>query len=175
MAIMPFGCRAYAVKPRVAVSKTRIEPRALAGVHLCRTAGMPGAYSIWIPTSRSVVTTSDVYFDETLFPWRPSVHSDASPSRRDAPPVANPGTDDGSQPPGLPSAVAPAPVRAAPKRILILFSGPLQRTGGLAELIRAKGFSVDCIDSDATHGGGPSHNVLDDSVFQRLLAACAAG
>eukprot|EP00965_Chrysotila_dentata_P007176 233335-Pleurochrysis_carterae.AAC.1 len=45
MTIMPFGCRAYAVKPRVAVSKTRIEPRALVGIHLCRTANMPGAYS----------------------------------------------------------------------------------------------------------------------------------
>eukprot|EP00965_Chrysotila_dentata_P045674 1517596-Pleurochrysis_carterae.AAC.1 len=47
MSVMPFGCRAYAVKPRVAISKTKLEPRALVGVHLCRTAGMPGAYSIW--------------------------------------------------------------------------------------------------------------------------------
>eukprot|EP00965_Chrysotila_dentata_P046337 1540116-Pleurochrysis_carterae.AAC.1 len=62
------------------------------------------------------MTTSDVYFDETFFPWRPPAHSAASPSQRDAPPVANPGADDGSQPPGLPSAVTPTPARAAPKR-----------------------------------------------------------
>eukprot|EP00965_Chrysotila_dentata_P111741 3695009-Pleurochrysis_carterae.AAC.1 len=61
---MPFGCRAYAVKPRIAVSKTRIEPRALVGIHLCRAASMPGAYSIWIPESRNIVHTSDVCFDE---------------------------------------------------------------------------------------------------------------
>eukprot|EP00965_Chrysotila_dentata_P103955 3432685-Pleurochrysis_carterae.AAC.1 len=34
LGIMPFGCKAYAVKPRPAVSKTRIEPRAWVGVNL---------------------------------------------------------------------------------------------------------------------------------------------
>eukprot|EP00965_Chrysotila_dentata_P011756 385683-Pleurochrysis_carterae.AAC.1 len=29
MTVMPFGCRAYTVRPRVAISKTRLEPRAL--------------------------------------------------------------------------------------------------------------------------------------------------
>eukprot|EP00965_Chrysotila_dentata_P211246 6186361-Pleurochrysis_carterae.AAC.1 len=28
---------------------------------------MPGAYTVWVPATRSIVTTSDVYFDETLF------------------------------------------------------------------------------------------------------------
>eukprot|EP00965_Chrysotila_dentata_P143179 4730563-Pleurochrysis_carterae.AAC.1 len=28
MGIMPFGCRAYAVKPRVSISKTRMDSRA---------------------------------------------------------------------------------------------------------------------------------------------------
>eukprot|EP00965_Chrysotila_dentata_P058662 1946669-Pleurochrysis_carterae.AAC.1 len=81
---------------------------------------MPGAYSIWVPATRSVVHTSDAYFDETFFPWRPSERSDASPSQRDAPPVASPGIDDGTQPPGLPSVTAPSPCRS--KRVLILFS-----------------------------------------------------
>eukprot|EP00965_Chrysotila_dentata_P073407 2425096-Pleurochrysis_carterae.AAC.1 len=90
MAIMPFGCRAYAVRPRVSVSKSRLEPRAMVGIHLGRTANMPGAYSIWVPDSRSIVSTSDVYFDETLFPWRPQERSESSPAQREAPPVASP-------------------------------------------------------------------------------------
>eukprot|EP00965_Chrysotila_dentata_P120938 3999557-Pleurochrysis_carterae.AAC.1 len=74
----------------MAVSKTRLEPRALVGIHLCRTSNMPGAYTVWIPASRSTVSTSDVYFDETLFPWRPTGHSESSRPRRDAPPLATP-------------------------------------------------------------------------------------
>eukprot|EP00965_Chrysotila_dentata_P131669 4353537-Pleurochrysis_carterae.AAC.1 len=77
---------------------------------------MPGAYNVWIPASRSVVTTSDVYFDETLFPWRPVGRSEDSPTQRDAPPVANPGADDGEQPPGLPSVAMPLPTHNSSRR-----------------------------------------------------------
>eukprot|EP00965_Chrysotila_dentata_P038142 1267598-Pleurochrysis_carterae.AAC.1 len=78
MPILPFGCRAYAVKPRIAHSKTRIEPRALT---------TPGAYNVYVPSAPRVVFTSEVYFDEIktsflgnppylpparLSPWPPS-------------------------------------------------------------------------------------------------------
>eukprot|EP00965_Chrysotila_dentata_P151075 4993208-Pleurochrysis_carterae.AAC.1 len=47
MSILPFGCRAFAVKPRGAYSKTRFETRAWVGVNLGRSSGTPGAYHIW--------------------------------------------------------------------------------------------------------------------------------
>eukprot|EP00965_Chrysotila_dentata_P090018 2970887-Pleurochrysis_carterae.AAC.1 len=65
MPILPFGCRAYAVKPRVAYSKTAMEPRACwVGVNLRRSLLSPGSYHVWVPSVPRVVTTSDVYFDE---------------------------------------------------------------------------------------------------------------
>eukprot|EP00965_Chrysotila_dentata_P072964 2411853-Pleurochrysis_carterae.AAC.1 len=65
---MPFGCKSYAVKPRPTVSKTRMEPRAWIGVNLGLSSQSPGAYQIFVPVLR-VVVTSDVYFDETCFLW----------------------------------------------------------------------------------------------------------
>eukprot|EP00965_Chrysotila_dentata_P118870 3930895-Pleurochrysis_carterae.AAC.1 len=49
MPILPFGCRAFAVKPRPAFSKTRMEPRAWVGINLGRSLLSPGAYHIWVP------------------------------------------------------------------------------------------------------------------------------
>ena len=62
MNIMPFGCRAFAVKPRSQYSKTAIDPRAWVGVNLGRSPSTPGAYSIWLPGEGRVALTSDVYF-----------------------------------------------------------------------------------------------------------------
>jgi hypothetical protein len=31
---------------------------------------IPGAYFVWVPSASKVVHASEVYFDETLFPWR---------------------------------------------------------------------------------------------------------
>eukprot|EP00965_Chrysotila_dentata_P008190 267796-Pleurochrysis_carterae.AAC.1 len=95
MSILPFGCRAYAVKPRSAYSKTRMESRAWVGVNLGRSVRSPGAYHIWVPSSNRIVITSDAYFDERLFPWRPA-HS-TTPAR------AEHADADVEQPPGLPS------------------------------------------------------------------------
>ena len=72
MGIMPFGCRAYAVKPREAYSKTRIDTRAWVGYHLGRNSRSPGAYDVYIPSMSRIVTTSEVYFDESLMPLRPA-------------------------------------------------------------------------------------------------------
>eukprot|EP00965_Chrysotila_dentata_P049027 1626289-Pleurochrysis_carterae.AAC.14 len=71
MGIMPFGCRAHAVKPRVAVSKSRMDSRTWVGINLGRNAPSPGAFNILVPGVRTVMT-SDVYFDESLFPWQPA-------------------------------------------------------------------------------------------------------
>eukprot|EP00965_Chrysotila_dentata_P094861 3137026-Pleurochrysis_carterae.AAC.1 len=37
MSILPFGCRAFAVKPRLAYLKTRMDPRAWVGMNLGRS------------------------------------------------------------------------------------------------------------------------------------------
>eukprot|EP00965_Chrysotila_dentata_P095975 3171351-Pleurochrysis_carterae.AAC.1 len=59
MSILPFGCRAFAVKPRPAYSKTRMELRAWIGMNLGRSWQSPGAYNVWVPLANKVVTTSD--------------------------------------------------------------------------------------------------------------------
>jgi transposase InsO family protein len=189
MSIMPFGCRAFAVKPRVSYSKTRLEPRAWVGIHSGRARDMPAAYHIWVPSTNSFVTTSDVYFDETLFPWRP-----AGTSARDDHPPAAPSNDDGTQPPGLPAAKDPSLRGEEPdlprefqastggvlpalnsRKYLILFSGPLNRPDDIAARLRRRELEVECIDSHPTTGGGPSHDLLDDRVFQKILRACQVG
>ena len=72
MSILPIGCRAWAVKPRGLISKTNLDTRAFTpGENLGRSSSTPGAYYVWIPEQKKVVCTSDVYFDETLFPRQP--------------------------------------------------------------------------------------------------------
>lgn len=70
--LMPFGCRAFAVKPREQYSKTTLDPRAWVGVNLGRSRSSPRAYKVWCPSTGRVVVTSDVYFMEHLFPMRPN-------------------------------------------------------------------------------------------------------
>eukprot|EP00965_Chrysotila_dentata_P115359 3812841-Pleurochrysis_carterae.AAC.1 len=71
MPILPFGCRAFAVKPRIAYAKTRMEPRAWVGINLGRSLTSPGAYNVYVPSVPRVVLTSEVYFDENTYPWKP--------------------------------------------------------------------------------------------------------
>eukprot|EP00965_Chrysotila_dentata_P006758 221205-Pleurochrysis_carterae.AAC.1 len=169
MSILPFGCRVFAVKPRGAYSKTRLETRAWVGLNLGRSANIAGAYYIWVPSERRVVTTSEAYFSETSFPWRPTV---AAPK----PTPAQPSDGDADQPPGLPPGMPkpttvdlPPNARALEKsahssqRALLLFSGSISRTDGIAAFLSRMGFESDCIDSDAQHGGGEGHNLLRDS------------
>eukprot|EP00965_Chrysotila_dentata_P170422 5625033-Pleurochrysis_carterae.AAC.1 len=98
MPILPFGCRAFAVKPRESYSKARIEPRAWVGVNLGRSLTLPGAYNIYVPSVPRVVLASEVYFDENTFPWKQGQTSSTAPV---ATAVADTGQD---QPPGFPHA-----------------------------------------------------------------------
>ena len=66
LGILPFGCRCYAVKPRSAVSKTRLDARAWVGISLGRSSSSPGAYHVWLPDTSRHLLTSDVVFDEFL-------------------------------------------------------------------------------------------------------------
>ena len=111
MSIMPFGCSAFAVKPRSQYSKTTIDPRAWVGYNLGRSLRSPGAYKIMVPSVGRIVTTSDAYFMEGTFPCRP--RGERKDELHDAP-TSPPRGDD--QPPGVPevtgSSVAPAAARA---------------------------------------------------------------
>eukprot|EP00965_Chrysotila_dentata_P155418 5134539-Pleurochrysis_carterae.AAC.1 len=62
MSILPFGCRAFAVKPRNAYSKSRLDTRAWVGMNLGRSTSTPGAYHIWVPSEHKTVLTSEAYF-----------------------------------------------------------------------------------------------------------------
>ena len=70
MSILPFGCRAYAVKPISQYAKTNIPAKAWQGVNLGRVASIPNAYYIWLPVEGKVVHSSDVHFDEGYMPMR---------------------------------------------------------------------------------------------------------
>eukprot|EP00965_Chrysotila_dentata_P018292 609118-Pleurochrysis_carterae.AAC.1 len=135
MSILPFGCRAFAVKPRTAYSKTTMDARAWLGISLGRSVRSPGAFNVWVPNANRIVVVSDVYFDELLFPWL-----DASMSVET---IAQSCDGDLSQPPGLPplraetsdvALPASRPLRNAhrdqastSRRVLLLFSGPFSR------------------------------------------------
>ena len=189
--ILPFGCRAYPVKPRPAYSKTDIDTRAWAGINLGRAAHTPGAYEIWLPKEGKVVCTSEVYFDEGFMPWREKGDQRVGEPLPVEPPV------DVDQPPGVPPSVpievpdAPAATnmpeafenatRAAgaaarqTRKVLILFSGPYRRPDGLAAFLTKLGLEVEMVDNDPEHGGGPSADLTLDGVFEGLRLRVSQG
>ena len=181
MNIMPFGCRAFAVKPREQYSKTDMDPRAWVGVNLGRSLSTPGAYRIYIPDTGRVLLTSEVYFWENFFPLRP--RSERFDEEAPGAPVA--AHDDGAQPPGVPSprhapasasalaALEPAAFPAAgnaSRRALVLFSGPYSRPDGIAAFLRARGVESDQVDSHAVDGGG----LITISSTTRSLSPCSS-
>eukprot|EP00965_Chrysotila_dentata_P078823 2599534-Pleurochrysis_carterae.AAC.1 len=61
------------------------------------------------------------------------------------------------------------------RRVLILFSGPFSRPDGMSSFLTQHGLTTDCIDNCAKDGGGNAHNILVNSVYERLLQRCADG
>eukprot|EP00965_Chrysotila_dentata_P222491 6193004-Pleurochrysis_carterae.AAC.4 len=183
MPILPFGCRAFAVKPRGAYSRTRIEPRAWVGMNLGRSLTFPGAYHVWVPSVPRVVRiTLEVYFDEGMYP-RKNAATDAPTTTSIATPSHDLGAD---QPPGLPAvrpvdqqpqtpdvllrAAPDAPQPAhAPRTVLLLFLGPYQRPDGIAVFLQQAGLKAEMLDIHPMLGGGqPHHDLLLDSVYSRV-------
>ena len=194
MHVMPFGCAAWAVKPSSMVAKTSIDMKAWDGINLGRSIKSPGGYDVWVPSLQRVVCTSDVYFAESWFPWRPN--GDRLVGDLPGAPPPSTGAD---QPPGIPSAGAALPTVAlgAPpdgstvagavadalgqgaaarsRRVLVLFSGPYSRPDGLGAFLRQSGFEVDLIDNDRKHGGGEDHDICNNDFFDSLLARVRTG
>eukprot|EP00965_Chrysotila_dentata_P121954 4031003-Pleurochrysis_carterae.AAC.2 len=46
-----------------------MDARAWLVVNLGRSVRSPGADNVWVPNANRIVVTSDVYFEEQLFPW----------------------------------------------------------------------------------------------------------
>eukprot|EP00965_Chrysotila_dentata_P094704 3131892-Pleurochrysis_carterae.AAC.1 len=87
-------------------------------MNLGRSSRTPGAYHIWVPSEHRIVTTSEVYFSETNFPWRAIT---ASPE----PAPAQPSCGDSAQPPGLPPGPSESSASAADSPLPVVKEGPL--------------------------------------------------
>eukprot|EP00965_Chrysotila_dentata_P059436 1972251-Pleurochrysis_carterae.AAC.1 len=134
-------------------------------MNLGRSLTSPGAYSVFVPSVPRVVVTSEVYFDESTFPWKATAPTNTTP-------VASVPADSGAdQPPGLPIAPPPTtdvsqihdmprdipdkqrPAHAS-RTVLLLFSGPFKRPDGISAFLRQAGVEVEMIDNHPEHGGG---------------------
>ena len=85
MGIMPFGCRAHAVKPRDAIRKGTLDAHAWVGANLGTCIYSPASYKTWVPSTGRVHVTSDVVFTEHLFPRTASQASRRSTSTGSTP------------------------------------------------------------------------------------------
>ena len=188
LGIWPIGCRAFPVKPRSAYSKTLIEPHAWKGINLGRVPTVPDAHYIWLSQLHRVAISSDVWFDETLMPWRPT-----GEQRVGAPPPHASPSDD--QPPGLVHGALPDTPEAAKtlgeafdravvspdararrsSRVLLLFSGPKARPDGLAAFLNRLGYDCELVDNDPITGGGKREDILDGEIFDSLLSRVQSG
>ena len=198
MSLLPWGCRAWAVKPSAARRKTQIDSTAVMGMHLGRNPAQPGAFLLWVPSESKIVSTSEAYFDETCMPWRPPGDqrvSDPIPERVDAD-AAQPPTIplipidelDAAQPPlntlsaeyeRIARAARPAMPRVGSARlsrkVLLLFSGPYSRPDGLIPYLQRLGLHVLAIDNCPQTGGGSRDDILRDDLYADLLRRAQRG
>jgi len=61
------------------------------------------------------------------------------------------------------------------RTILVLFSGPYERAGGLVTFLRRLGPRVMALNDDASNGGNAAHDLLRDQVFEHLLHLASRG
>ena len=194
LTILPIGCRAYAVKPQGSFVKSAFESRAWSGINLGSSSTIPGAYNIWLPVQLKMIQTSEVYFDESLFPWRPNGEQRVgSPSPAAAPPADPDNISAGGVRADVEqSAVAPQQVHNLPEafsgatrasstrsflsiKILLLFSGAYHRPDGLAQFARRLGLEVDLFDSDPNSGDGDAADITKDAVYDKLRERIVRG
>ena len=200
--ILPFGCRLYVVRPRQGNKKSEHYSRAQDGINLGRSEDTRSSYCVWIPSTHRVMTSSDVYHDETLMPWRPVGDqriSDPAPipvPADDGQPIGLPLGEDPGAPPaplnsleaefhrlastaGAGGAAAQPELASSPaslsRHILVLFSGPKERPDGLMVFLRRLGFSVTPVDNDPKNGGGKDDDILRDAVYENLLRLAQRG
>ncbi len=72
MRILPFGCKIYALIPAQRVGKANpARPRSWLSVNLGRRPEIIMSYFIWVPSTSTLVTTSEVYFNDCVLPFQP--------------------------------------------------------------------------------------------------------
>ena len=187
MSIMPFGCAAFVVKPRSAISKTQLDSKAWPGINLGRDPERPGSYLVYLPEDRRVLTSSDVLFDEHLYPWRP-----AGDRRVDGPSLTPSGDSDSglfSQPPTPSPTSKPSPPSSLPEayrrasrqrspsganHALVLFSGDYNRPDGLGAFLEQLGVSRTLVDNDPAKGA-VGDDITDDAFYTSLQQRIVAG
>ena len=167
---------------------------------LGRSSSQPGAFQIWLPGQLKVISTSEVYMQETYMPWR------KPGDRHIGEPLPVQADADAGQPPTLPE-VDPStlpelsdrhgslaaefervtrlnnPEHSPPnaqsprlsQRVLVLFSGPYSRPDGLISFLRKEGLHVSAIDNSASNGGDTNHDILKNSVYESLLRRVQRG
>jgi hypothetical protein len=95
MGIITGGCQAFAVKQTQERRKSSLDSAAHMGMLLERNPDQPGAFFLWLPEHKKIISASDVYVQETFMPWPPPG------DRFVAHPVPLPADADTRQPPTL--------------------------------------------------------------------------
>ena len=192
MSILPFGCRALVCKPRHAIRKETVDYKTWVGINLGKAEKEPGAYVIWIPQHSKTIVSSNVWFDESLMPWRAKGDQRVGPVAPIAAPVDTIGGTHGGLDQAdatldrvsekevvnesFASAVSGLPTPGSSSSlVLILFSGQKNRPDGLATFLRRLGFEVELVDNDPKLGGSDLDNILRDDVYEALLARISRG
>jgi hypothetical protein len=165
MKILPFGCRVYTISPDHA--KTGFaEPRSWRAINLGCNHAMVGGYDAWSPATGRVVHTSELYFDESLMPWRPAGTQQLPPL------LPDPTSPTASRSP------SPAPHSSLPalmsRTLLLMHHGKHTRPDGLRNHLERLGFASVIIDN-GTQRGDVDYNIADDSFFQSLLVRASSG
>eukprot|EP00965_Chrysotila_dentata_P082492 2723271-Pleurochrysis_carterae.AAC.1 len=127
-----------------------MESRAWTGVNLGLSSQSLGAYHVFVPGLR-VVVTSDV-----------AAGVAPQPAETDQ----QHGLSDASDPPSphdLRKTDHVLGASAQSRRALLLSSGPIQRPDGSSAFLNGYGLGCDSIDDHRAYGGGDSHNILRDS------------
>ena len=63
------GCRCVVLKPPTHRKKSDLSPPGWVGCFLGRSASSIGAWDVWVPSEKKIVTSSSVKVDEETFPW----------------------------------------------------------------------------------------------------------
>ena len=69
LSILPFGCAAIAIISHDNIKKSDHSPRGLSAIHLGRSHDTPDAFHVLLRDAGRIATTTDVLFNETIFPW----------------------------------------------------------------------------------------------------------
>ena len=179
MDLASFGCRAVVLRPPTHQHKPSLSGRGWVGCFLGRSRHSKGSYDVLVD-GRQIVTSSSVLVDKEHFDWAPKelrhrpltslTHAAAPPAAISLVPATMP------LPPVTSNISGPSTFALLRNNFLNLFSGPYARADGLAAAMKSVGWEhILNIDNDGEKGGGWSHDLLSDAVFDGLMTKAHAG